>query len=185
MPSGYVSKLRFKAPFQSSQRKSFQHAGAQEHEQVLGFAGTSCGTAAWKRVDGQPMANALRGTRIQVCKSVDSKGLCALCLCTLVDSIGLLLMPMVPTVYVSKLSFKAQSGRLSLCVLQLIAKHRSTGRFASICAVKHVHTDVHYSATYSTDARLLRTSSQDILARPASPTDVLATDALAAMSTSS
>ena len=35
------------------------------------------------RVDGQPMANALRGTRIQVWKSVDSQGLCALCLCTL------------------------------------------------------------------------------------------------------
>ena len=29
------------------------------------------------------MANALRGTRIQVWKSVDSQGLCALCLCTL------------------------------------------------------------------------------------------------------
>ena len=35
------------------------------------------------RVDGQPMANALRGTRIQVWKSVDSQGLCARCLCTL------------------------------------------------------------------------------------------------------
>ena len=91
----------------------------------------------------------------------------------------------IPAVYVSKLSFKAQSGRLSLCVLQLIAKHRSTGRFASICALKHVHTDVHYSTTYSTDARLLRTSSQDILVGLTSPTDALATDALAARSTSS
>ena len=35
------------------------------------------------RVDGQPMANALQGTRIQVWKSVDPQGLCALCLCTL------------------------------------------------------------------------------------------------------
>ena len=35
------------------------------------------------RVDGQPMVKFLRGTRIQVWKSVDSQGLCARCLCTL------------------------------------------------------------------------------------------------------
>jgi hypothetical protein len=36
---------------QSSKRKSFQHAGSRER--VLGFAGTSCGTPTWRRVDGR------------------------------------------------------------------------------------------------------------------------------------
>ena len=75
-----------------------EHRSTGARERVLGFAGTSSGNPAWKRVDGQPMANSL------------------------VDSMGLLLMPMIPTVHVSKLSFKAHSGSLSS-----MQEHRSTG----------------------------------------------------------
>ena len=69
----------------------------------------SCGTPAWKQVDGKLFARYLYPNT-----SVDSK---CLCLCTLSvqsgcfqdDSIGLLLIPAIPRVYVSKLSSKAQS----------------------------------------------------------------------------
>ena len=60
---------------------------------------------------------------------------CARCLCPLVasiasirdDSIGLLLMPMMPSGYASKLSFKAQSGSQHAGAQEHFPACRSTG----------------------------------------------------------
>ena len=69
------------------------------------FAGISCGTPAWKQVDGKLFARYPN-------TSVDSKCLCALCLCTLVDSIGVdsIGLLLIPSAYVSKLKSFQHAG---------------------------------------------------------------------------